>query len=118
MTGRLSFCLLLVILLGAAFGCGDITAGTTSQAISDLAIYPSSASLMVGSNESFSAIATYQDATTADVSPEWSVNNSIGTVASTGSAGIFTAAAEGTGYVIATYGGRTVAALVTVAAAE
>ena len=108
----------MIVLLGAASGCGDLNADATAQAISNLAIYPSSVSLMVGSSESFSVIATYQDATTAEVSPDWSVNNNIGTAASVGSAGIFTAAAEGTGYVIATCGGYTVAALVTVVAAE
>ncbi len=115
-----SLLLIFVLLLGAWtwYGCGDIPeeeiAGAT---LSSISISPSSATLEVGDTQLFTVTAHYSNATTTSPQADWSVTGDIGTITSPGSTGLFTATAEGSGTVTASYNGESDTASVSVSTA-
>jgi hypothetical protein len=109
---------IILLLLGAlsvliVLSCGEeVTTG--EKTLTGLNIFPSSASLEVGSTQSFAVTASYSDGTTSFPVASWSVTGEIGTIEAVGLNALFTATAEGSGSVEASYGGFTASASVTV----
>lgn len=110
---RASFLALLFLPI-FIFGCGDLASDTPGGDVSSLSILPTTAATRVGSHESFSATATYSDGSTGPVKPSWEATSAIGTIVAVGYTGLFTGVAEGTGYVTATYGGKSASAFISV----
>ncbi len=88
-------------------GCGDIDSDLTGLTIS-----PSSATIGIDQYYSFTVVARNTVGTIVSVSPSWSVTGGIGAVTS---GGRFTAGSTlGEGSVVASYGGKSASATVTV----
>lgn len=104
----LSLALLAVLLAPAFSGCGSANSGSvtgTQKTIRTIALSPTSANLVVGATQQFTATATYSDASTADVTSTatWvSANTGFATVNSSGMA---TALAAGSTTVTASVSG-------------
>lgn len=120
MTMKKSLLLIFVLLLGVWgwYGCGDLPeeeeAGKT---LSSISVSPASATLEVGGTQAFTVSAHYSNGTISLPTASWSVSGGIGTITSSGSSATFTATAEGSGTVEASYDGKSDTASVTVSAA-
>ena len=92
--------------------------GSYTKTVSDLAITGTTASVESGSNISFTATATYSDASTADVTATatWSFTPT-GAASGSIAGGVFTASAAGTWTISATIGSITKSIEVTITAA-
>lgn len=89
-------------------GVSGITVLTVSSAvITTIEIVPSPLSLAIGSSQQLSAIATYSDETTKDVSSAATWTSSDGTIAPVSATGMVTAVATGSATLTATSGGIT-----------
>lgn len=104
--------LMLVFILVAMNGCGELEDTTTTDALS---IVPSSASLDEGKSIYFYALHTQSDGSVTSVEATFSVSGGIGKISSSG---LFSAEAAGTGAVVATYNELSASANVTVTAAD
>ncbi|MBU0671496.1 MAG: DNRLRE domain-containing protein [Candidatus Margulisbacteria bacterium] len=108
---------IIIVALGSLllFSCGDLPEDSV-KTVASISVSPSSASVEVGATKTFTAYAVYTDATTGAISPTWSVTATIGSLAKVGYSGLFTASAEGTGTITATYEGKSASASITVTA--
>ncbi len=98
--------LTLVAVFFLFVGCGGATSGTsgsTGVTLNSISITPSSTTLYVGGTKQFTAIGTYSDGTTADLTSKASWNTSNTSIATASSTGIMTAVAAGASNVIAVY---------------
>ena len=106
--------------LGSHSGSTALT--VTSATLSSIQINPGAPSVAVGLNQQFSAIGTYSDSSTADVSSVVTWTSSSTTVAtisnSTGTKGLALAKAQGTSTITAAIGGVSGAVTLTVTAAS
>ncbi len=110
-------CLCLGLLLAVA-GCGGSSSmPTTTKALTAIAASPSNASLAVGATEQFTATATYNDGSTADVTASAAWTDANGKVATITASGMATAVAAGSTSVTAALSGLTGTASLTVDAA-
>jgi hypothetical protein len=115
------FAIIIFILVAAVsllfYSCGDIEEENGNGVVGTLisiTINPSAVTLEVGATQSFSSEAIYSTGTVKAAEPSWLVSGSIGTIVRAGYVGIFTASSEGTGTIIASYGGKSAHAAVTV----
>lgn len=99
------------------FSCGDLPEEETAErTLSSISISPSSVSLEVDDTQIFSVTVHYSDATISSPQASWNVTGGIGTITSLGSTATFTATAEESGSVEASYSGKNASASVTVSA--
>lgn len=117
-----------VSLAGAATGYWDVVARTpgegrlpagfrvTTPALVSLSVTPSSATLEVGGQQAFTAVGTYDNASTASVTALVTWTSSPTAVATVSTAGVVTAQAAGTAVVTASTGSLVATASVTVSA--
>ena len=104
------FLFVFLLFLIITYGCG-----VPPKTASTISVSPLNATLLVGSNESFSSTCTFSDGTTSLVTAAWSVSpSSLGSIISYGDSRIFTASSEGSGTVIATYSGISGNATITI----
>ena len=105
-------------LLAAGVGCGGGSGtGTTTKVLTAIAATPGTASVAVGAKQQFTAMATYSDGSTADVTATASWTDSNAKVATITSSGDATAVATGSTTVTASLDTITGSATLTVAAA-
>ena len=105
-------------LLAAGVGCGGGSGtGTTTKVLTAIAATPGTASVAVGAKQQFTAMATYSDGSTADVTASASWTDSNAKVATITSSGDATAVATGSTTVTASLDTITGSATLTVAAA-
>jgi hypothetical protein len=116
MLKKIGWAVILIGLIYLLYACGDVENSVNGKVLSSLAISPTSAALVVGGSATFTVTATYTDGTAGSLMPAWSVTNSLGSITTAAYTGIFTATMEGTGGVIATSGGLSVEAAITVTA--
>jgi uncharacterized protein YjdB len=107
-------------LLAAGVGCGgSASAGTgTTKVLTAIAATPGTASVAVGAKQQFTAMATYSDGSTADVTATASWTDTNAKVATITSSGDATAVAAGSTTVTASLDTITGTAALTVAAAS
>jgi uncharacterized protein YjdB len=111
-------CLCLSLLLAAA-GCGgssSMSSGSTTKVLSSIATSPATADLAVGATEQFTAQATYNDGSTADVTSSATWADANGKVATITSSGLATGVAAGSTTVTASMGALSGTADLTIAA--
>jgi uncharacterized protein YjdB len=114
----LFLCLCLSLLLAAA-GCGgssSMSSGSTTKVLSSIATSPATADLAVGATEQFTAQATYNDGSTADVTSSATWADANGKVATITSSGLATGVAAGSTTVTASMGALSGTADLTIAA--
>lgn len=111
--------ILIFIFLGAflLYSCGDSIEEST-KTVSSISVEPGTASLEVGGTQTFTAYATYSDSSVSGVIASWTVSSTLGSVVQVGYSGLFTASAEGTGQVTATYSEVAGHAIVTITGAS
>lgn len=116
-----SLLLIFVLLLGVWgwYGCGDLPEeeAEAGKTLSSISVSPDSATLEIGGTQAFTVAAHYSNGTISLPTASWSVSGGIGTITSSGSSATFTATAEGSGTVEASYDGKSDTASVTVSAA-
>lgn len=105
MANKIFLAVIAVCLICLLYACGDQGSGTSGKTITGLSLSPSTANLTVGSTESYVATATYSNGSTGPIVPVWTTTGTQGTITTVGFVGLFTAAAAGSGEVIATSGG-------------
>ena len=111
-------CLCLSLLLAAA-GCGgssSMSSGSTTKVLSSIATSPTTADLAVGATQQFTAQATYNDGSTADVTSSATWADANGKVATITSSGMATGVAAGSTTVTASMGALSGTATLTIAA--
>ncbi|ACG74030.1 Ig domain protein group 2 domain protein [Anaeromyxobacter sp. K] len=99
---------------------GATTVSVTAATLESLDVYPGAATLARGTSTAFTALGTYSDGTSADLTAQaaWDTSGPEVTLSAPGLEGVVvTGAAEGTATVTAAFGGLTSAAAVTVTAA-
>jgi len=98
--------ILIVLLLAVGsfvlYSCGESTDDST-KTVSSIDVQPASATVEVGGTQTFTAYANYSDGSVGGVIATWTVASTLGSVVQIGYSGLFTASAEGTGTVEATY---------------
>jgi hypothetical protein len=109
------FGLFLLVASTPHLGCGDVDSQSGSS-LKSIAVTPTSATLSVGSAESFASLATYGDGSSAAVKATWSLSSPLGSLTLIGYNVQLLATAEGSGTITATYSGKTATAEVTVTA--
>ena len=112
------FCLCLSLLLGVA-GCGgasSVASGGSTKVLTAITASPATASLAVGSAQQFTAMATYNDGSTADVTTSATWTDGDAKVATIATTGMATAVAAGSTTVTAAMGAVSGKANLTVAA--
>lgn len=97
----------------AISGCGDVE-NAGGKTLTGLTISPTSASMKIGSVESFASIAQYSDSSALQVSASWTVTGNIGSVVLIGLNAQFIASQEGSGSLTAAYLGQSASASITV----
>jgi uncharacterized protein YjdB len=110
-------CLCLSLLLAAA-GCGgssSMSSGSTTKVLSSIATSPATADLAVGATEQFTAQATYNDGSTADVTSSATWADANGKVATITASGLATGVAAGSTIVTASMGALSGTATLTIA---
>src|ERR1700712_1388975 len=108
---------LAVALLLASTGCGGTTSPPPSQkTLTAIAASPTTASLLVGATEQFSATGTFSDGSSQDVTASATWTDASAKVAKITSSGIATALAAGSTTITATMGGLSGNASITVSA--
>ena len=110
----LLFFLLTVLALSAGCGGGVFN---NNASITSIAVTPASPSIAAGVTQQFSAMATYSNGTTADVTSLATWTSSTASVASISSGGMATAVAAGSSTITASLSGVSSAAALTVTAA-
>jgi uncharacterized protein YjdB len=111
-------CLCLSLLLAVA-GCGgssSMGSSGTTKVLSSIAASPTTANLAVGASQQFTAQATYNDGSTADVTSSAAWTDANAKVATITSSGMATAVATGSTTVTATMGALSGTATLTIAA--
>ena len=111
-------CLCLSLLLAAA-GCGgssSMSSGGTTKVLSSIATSPATADHAVGATEQYTAQATYNDGSTADVTSSATWADANGKVATITSSGLATGVAAGSTTVTASMGALSGTADLTIAA--
>ena len=103
----LVLCFFLLLLI-ASTGCGGGTANVPPpppKTLKSVSVTPGSASIAVGATEQFTAMATYSDGSTGNVSATAIWSNTPASVATTSSTGLATGVSSGPTMVTATLGG-------------
>jgi hypothetical protein len=116
MLKKILVAVILACLACLIYACGEEQNSINGKVVSSLSIAPTSATVPNGSFEVFSTNATFTDGTNGPVQATWSTTNGIGTATKVVYNCLFTATSEGTGEVIASAGGLTAVATVTVTA--
>ena len=105
--------------ISAAFGgktaSATLTVTTTAAVVSSIAVTPQAPIVPAGATRQLAVVATYSDATTADVTASSTFSSATPAVATVGAAnGLVTGVAGGTSVVTAAFGGKTSTTTVTV----
>lgn len=102
---NLLICLALTLCLVACSGGGGSTAAGTSSTLISIAVTPSNVSIITDSTQQYSAIGTYSDATTHNLTASVTWSSSDTSVATISSSGFAASLATGTTEITATLGG-------------
>jgi len=106
MAKKICLAVISIGLIYFLYACGDQGSGpAANKTLASLSISPTSASLTVGSSETFYAMATYTNGAVAAIVPVWTATGSLGAVTIVGYAGRFAASTPGSCEMIATSGG-------------